>query len=186
MDRRLIPRLLPENYRVALTGSGPLDALLGVMDGMHAPAEASLDHLDAHLDPFRAPERFVLMLAGWLGLEHYLDWSGGRRGAGQLRFPGGLERLRRLVSEAARLEGARGTREALLRFLTISTGVDGFAIEENSPDAQGMPRPFHIRVTVPAAAARLSDLIGRIVEAERPAHVTYDIIFEAAPAEGGR
>jgi phage tail-like protein len=183
MDRALIPRLLPENYRAALRGDGPLDAMLAVMEGMHAPAETSLDRLDAHLDPFRAPEGFVLMLAGWLGLERYLDWSGGRRGAGQLRFPGGLDRLRRLVAEAARLEGSRGTRDALLRFLTISTGVTGFAIEENSADAEGVPRPFHIRVTVPAAAARFSDLVARIVEGERPAHVTFEILAAPPPED---
>jgi phage tail-like protein len=184
MDRALIPRLLPENYRVALRGDSPLDAVLAVMDAMHAPAERALDRLDAHLDPLRAPEGFVLMLAGWLGLERYLDWSGGRWGAGQLRFPGGLERLRRLVSAAARLEGARGTRDALLRFLVISTGVEGFAIDENCPDAEGVPRPFHIRVTVPAAAARLSDLIARIVEGEGPAHVTFEILAAPAAKEG--
>jgi phage tail-like protein len=181
MERQAIARLLPENYRSALQEDGPLGALLAVMEMLHAPADAAIDGLDGYLSPHRAPDDFVLMQAGWLGLDRYLEWSGGRAGAGKLRFRAGMPRLRLLVAEAAALEGRRGTRETLLRFLAVATGIDGFVVAENPPDAEGRPRPFHVRVTMPAAAWPMRDLVARIVEGERPAYATYDIAVADPP-----
>ena len=33
------------------------------------------------------------MLAEWMDLDRYLEWSGGRRGAGQARFAAGLRAI---------------------------------------------------------------------------------------------
>ena len=48
------------------------------------------------------------------------------------------------------------------------------------------PRPFHVRVHAPETAKRYADLVARIVEGERPAYVTYEIVYgaAAAPAQG--
>ena len=177
MDRRRIARYLPETYQGAVRDDNPLGAVLAVMEAMHAPAEAALDDLDAYVDPHRAPDPFVVMLAAWMDLDRYLDWTGGRAGAGQARFAAGLPRLRLLVAEAAALSRSRGTRAALERFLALATGVDGIAVEENPPGPDGAPRPFHLRVTAPPAARRLERLIRRIVDEERPAYATYEIAF---------
>jgi hypothetical protein len=40
-----------------------------------------------------------------------------------------------------------------------------------------MPRPFFIVVRAPAEARRHQALIERIVEQEKPAYVTYQLIF---------
>ena len=77
-----------------------------------------------------------------------------------------------IAAEAGRL---RGTEAALLAVLTNATGVEGFAIDENLPDQYRRARLFHIRVTVPAAAAAQLDIVRRLVSGERPAWVTFEL-----------
>lgn len=177
MEASRIARFLPEIYRMANQPGEPLAALLGAMETLHAPSEAVLRRIDDYVDPLRAPDDFALMLASWLDLDRYLDWTGGRKGAGQARYVAGLGHLRILSTMAAQLMRWRGTRHALERFLFAATGIPGFKVEENPADADGAPRPFHIRVDAPAAARHLSDLVQRIVDAERPVYVTYDIEY---------
>lgn len=182
MRRELIAGFLPEIYQVALRPGTPLAALLAVMEGLHMPTEARLDGLDAVLDPLRGEERFVFMLADWLGLAAYLDWTGGRPGAGVASFATGTERLRLLVAEAARLWRDRGLRQTLERFLTVATGIDGIQVEDGVAGADGRIRSFHLQVLLPAEARRYATLVARIVAAERPAHATYSICY-ADPSE---
>jgi hypothetical protein len=171
MDRTLIPRFLPENYRSAAARPGsPMTGLLAAMEALHGPAERILDSLPIYVSPWGAPDEFVLLQASWLGLDRYFDWSGDRPGAGVPRFRAGPGRLRHFVAEAAALNRERGTPATLLRILELATGLAGFAIEEGS-------RPFHLIVRAPAGAVALSDLIERIVEGERPTHTTFEILF---------
>ena len=173
MDRALIPRFLPENYRFAATDRSPLMGMLAAMEEMHAPVEHILDTREAYVTPWRAPDPFVMMQAAWLGLDRYFDWGGGRPGIGTPRFRSGTDRLRLLVEIAAELNRHRGTRETLLTFLRVATGVEGFSISEG-------PGPFHFTVNAPAQARPLADLVARMVAGESPAHATFDIVFAAA------
>lgn len=173
MRHNLIPRFLPENYRQAATEGSVLMALLVSMESMHAPVEELLGQIDDVVSPARTPEAFVPMLAGWLGLDRYLDWSGGRPGKGTPRFRGGLPALRRLLAAMPELSRERGTGDSLRRLLTIATACAGFRIEEDRA------RSAHLRVTAPAVAQPFADLIHRITDGERPAHATYEIIFDA-------
>ena len=178
-----IARFLPEIYRATLgTKHGVLDGLLETMDALHGPSEQVLGELDGYIDPARTPDRFLPMLASWLDLAPYLDWTGGRRNFGEPRFTPGMDKLRLLVTRAADLNARRGTRAELEEFLSIATGTTEFAVEENPPDLQGMPRPFHLRVHAPDSAKRYDDLIARIVEGERPAYVTFEIVYGGATA----
>ena len=100
MEPARILRYLPENYQLAAVNQqGALWGLLSVMDGMHAPAEAVLRSIDSYVDPYRAPQPFVLMQASWLGLDRYFTWSGGVAGVGEPSFPSGNDRLRLLIAE---------------------------------------------------------------------------------------
>lgn len=177
MEQDRIARFLPEIYRAAIVSGKPLHAILAVMEALHSPAETVLARIDEYIDPHRAPPDFAVMLASWLDLDRYLDWSGGRKGEGRVRYAAGLGRLRVLSALAVHLMRWRGTRYALERFLSVATGISGYCIEENPADASGIPRPFHIRVRAPAAALHLANLVERIVEEERPAYVTYEINF---------
>ena len=181
MERRLIPRFLPENYRiVASREQGPLAAMLAAMEALHAPVEEILDSIDAYVSPYRAPDQFILLQASWLGLDRYFDWSGDRPGAGVPRFRPGFGRLRLLVAEAAALSRDRGMPATLLRFLTVATGIEGFAIDEGA----GATKPFHFTLHAPSSARSFENLVQRIVEGERPTHTTYEIIFDT-PAPAG-
>jgi phage tail-like protein len=182
MDATRIARFLPEIYRAANAPSSVLNALLGAMEGMQEPTERILGEVDRYIDPTRAPDRFVPMLASWLDLTRYLDWSGGPAGSGQPRFAPGLDRLRLLVNLATDFNARRGTRKALEEFLAVATGVAPFEVEESPTGEDGTPRPFHIRVHAPNAARRYADLVSRIVEGERPVYVTYEIGYAPGAA----
>jgi len=184
MQPERIARFLPEIYRLTLGArQGVLDSLLDAMASLHRPDEQVLDELDRYVDPARAPDRFLPMLADWLDLGAYLDWSGGRKESGEPRFAPGFDRLRLLVTHAADLNARRGTRAALEEFLSVATGIDGFSVEESPPDSQRKPRPFHLRVHAPDAAKKYGGLIARIVDGERPAYVTYEIFYASGATQ---
>lgn len=173
MDRALITRFLPENYRSAATDRSALMGMLAAMEAMHEPVEQILETREAYVSPWRAPDPFVMMQAGWLGLDLYFDWGGGRPGVGTPRFRSGTDRLRLLVAIAAELNRHRGTRETLLSFLRVATGVEGFTVSDG-------PGAFHFTVHAPARARPFADLVNRMVAGESPAHATFDIVFAAA------
>jgi len=153
-----IQRLLPGVFQRTLgEGGTPLAAALEAMSALQAPSEAVLQDLDAFFDPRRTPERFVPLLARWMDLEVALNAAPGR--------------LRELIAAAFDLAQWRGTARGLVRFLEIATGVTGFQVEERV-------RPFHVRVTVPAEAAGLRPLVEQIVEREKPASVTYELVVQ--------
>ena len=173
-----IERLLPNVVQRTATAGSPLDALLAVMEAMHAPAEAALAGLGDTFHPYRCPERFVPYLAGWVDLDRFLSDDGD----GTMGLSSGLGPLREVVAAAARLARRRGTAGGLVELLELATGVRGFAVEEEVRNAAGEVRPFVVRVRVPAAAMRHRDLVERIIEAEKPAHVRCDIVLPAAAA----
>ncbi|HYF00001.1 MAG TPA: phage tail protein [Planctomycetota bacterium] len=178
MKSAAIQRMLPEVYRRTARPGGPLAALLGVMEGLHAPSERILERIPDVFNPHRAPDAFVPVLAAWLDLERIFDVpTQGDVPAASLTRPisTGLGRLRELVASAAHLSQWRGTARGLLRFLEIATGMRGFAVDERVPGKDGRPVPFHIRVRVPRAAAAHRALIERIVRAEKPAYVTHEL-----------
>src|SRR5262249_31919940 len=141
-------------------------------------AENALERFDAVLDPLRTPEPFVPMLARWVDLQRIFERrSQGKDPALHQLMPTGLGRLRALIAAAAFLSQWRGTRKGLLLFLQIATGMSGFEIDEQVMGQDGKPRPFHVRVSAPAAAKPERELIEQIIESERPAHVTYELEF---------
>ncbi len=164
--------LLPEVIRVTARPASPLTALGEAATDMHAPVVAILDRIEAVIDPQRAPEPLLAALAAWVDL----GWvTVPEHGAAALPAQGiGARQLRDLISAAAELSAARGTAAGMARFLELATGVPGFAV------ASG-PADFHVRVTVPAAAAHRADLVGRLVADLKPAHVTSEVLVAPEP-----
>lgn len=177
MKRSDIARLLPSVYQRTLEETGPLAALLGVMEALHAPAEASLTGLDRFLDPRRAPEPFVPFLAQWVGLMPLITGGDRWRADALDEWPGELEPLRELVARAAPLSRWRGTTRGLVHFLETATGQGGIRIDEQVGGPDGRVRPFHVRIVAPAALAPQSELVERIIESEKPAYVTYEVEY---------
>ena len=171
MNRREIEPLLPRNFQRTLAPGTPLDALLDVMEALHAPSEAALRQLEVFFDPRRAPDRFVPFLARWVDLAQLIEQVAASQAAGA-EFPSGIGRVRELIGLAAYFSKWRGTRAGLLRFLEVATGQSGFEIEE-APGG----RAFHISFRGPKEAEAYRVLIEQIVELEKPAYVTYDLAF---------
>lgn len=167
-----IRRLLPGIFQRTLgRGGTPLTAALEVMSALHAPAEAVLQDLDRSFDPRRTPERFVPLIARWMDLEVALGAEPGR--------------LRELTAAAFELAQWRGTARGLVRFLEIATGATGFQVEERVLGEDGLPRPFHVRITVPASAADRRAFLEQIIQREKPAHVTYELAVQRPQSPRG-
>jgi phage tail-like protein len=172
-----IARLLPEVYQSAALPGTPLDAALGVMSALHGSLEQAIAQPDAYVDPRRAPDTLAPVLAGWLGLGRYLDRRTDLTAGGRRRTAPDPGDLRELTAIAADLGRRRGTAGALRRFLETATGVAGFTVSDDTG------QPFHIRVTVPLAAQGRRDLVERIVQGEKPAFSTAEIINADATSE---
>ncbi|MEV4765436.1 phage tail protein [Micromonospora chokoriensis] len=167
MRRSAIERLLPAAYQRACVPGSVLWTLLDVMEALHAPDEAILAEVDALFDPYRAPDGLVVGLTRWVAMDHVVASP---RPDTPLPLPVG--RLRDLVANAALLARWRGTPYGIRRALELATGMSGFAIDEPAE------QPFHVVVRVPAVAAGQLAVITRIVEAEKPASTTVEIVLE--------
>ncbi|ADU10337.1 phage tail protein [Micromonospora aurantiaca] len=172
MRRAAIERLLPAAYQRAAGPGSVLGALLDVMEALHAPDEAVLADVDALFGPYRTPDGFVAYLTRWVAMDHVVAAP---RADAPLPLPAG--RLRDLVAHGALLARWRGTPYGMRTALELATGVTGFVLDE-PPE-----RPFHLVVRVPPAAADRLALVTRIVEAEKPAAVTVEVLASPVGAE---
>jgi phage tail-like protein len=180
MKQQDIERLLPGVFQGGLDADGLLRSVLGLMEAMHEPSERILEDLDRFLDPRRTTDPFVPYLAGWVGL----NWIHARSpddftDSRPRPFPTGTGRLGELVAAAAEHTRWRGTARGLVHFLETATGVSGFAVDDEPRDERGVRLTYHMRVRIPEAAAAYTDLVRRIVDHEKPAHVTYEVVVAA-------
>lgn len=178
-----LERLLPAVLQRAKPPGSPLAAVLDVMEALHGPSERVLAELASIFDPRRCDERFLTMLAHWVHLERILPPADGAETDIDWRprdMPMAPGRLRALISAAPWLARMRGTARGLMSFLEIAVG-ERFAIEEQVIDERGVLVPFHVRIAAPAGAEGMRELIVRIIELEKPAHVTYELVFGDGP-----
>lgn len=167
MRRAAIERLLPSAYQRASVPGSVLFALIDVMEALHAPDEQILDHSDQLVAPYRTPDAFPAYLLHWVAMDHVL--AAPTRDAANALSVG---RLRDLVAEGAALARWRGTPYGLRRALRLATGVSGYVIDESAD------RAFHFVVRAPQAASGQVALIRRIVEAEKPAATTFEVVID--------
>ncbi|HZM79962.1 MAG TPA: phage tail protein [Candidatus Limnocylindrales bacterium] len=145
-----IALLLPAAYQRALHPSGPLVALLEVMEDLHAASEEQLSHVEDLFHPYRCPERMLAFLARWVAIDH-------------------LGSRRDLVKGGAGLAQSRGTLAGLRQAIQLSTGVSDVDIEEAGS--------FHLVIRLPAGCAHV-EKIRHLVELEKPAATTFEIGVE--------
>jgi phage tail-like protein len=171
MRRAAIERLLPAAYQRASAPGSVLRALVDVMEALHAPDEEILAEVDELFAPYRTPDGFVPYLTRWVSMDHVAasPLDPGARHDAPLPAVG---RLRDLVAQGAQLARWRGTPYGMRRALQIATGVTGFVVDEPAD------RPFHIVVRVPQAATQHLALIYRVVEAEKPAATTSEVLVD--------
>jgi phage tail-like protein len=182
VKREAIVERLPDVFKQAATGErNPLAAVLGVMEELHARDEEILAGFGRYVDPRRMPDEFVTYLATWVDYGWLLlDPPENPYADVERPFAGGLGRLRELVASAASESKWRGTSAGLVRMLERATGVQGYHVEETVTDKSGRQLPFHVRVIVPRQAEQYLDLVRRIVQHEKPAHVIASVVLEQA------
>jgi phage tail-like protein len=187
----LYPRFLPSLYReVDFMGR-----LLAVFEQTFEPAVQAMDTLWAHLDPLTAPQKLLPFLAHWVGWQALPQWP--------------LADQRRLIRRAMEIYRYRGTRKGLSLYLHLYTGLPlsdsdtpsseraiaieevftrGFVLGETTVGEDailGGGRPFHFRVRLRPLANQAIDetLVRTIIEQEKPAFCTYDLLIEPRLAE---
>lgn len=133
-----------------------LGRLLLSFEGVLVPIEQTIDNFDLHIDPLTTPDHFLDRLAGWLGLTLDEKWASDKR--------------RTLVAEASELYRQRGTRWGLSRHLEIYTDV----VPEIS-EATDRPHHFRVVLRIPAGRAVDRSAVERIIQANQPAHTTYNL-----------
>jgi phage tail-like protein len=143
------------------------------LDDVLAPVLATLDCLDAYVDPMLAPEDFLDWLAGWVGA--VLDENA----------PLALRRV--AVSRAAELHRSRGTVAGLRTSLELLTGArvevaDSGGVSWSSAPSGSSGSPdgdaaawVAVRVELPPGSAVSDRVISAAVTAAKPAHVQHSV-----------
>ena len=175
MKQDEIKNFLPAVFQRTVHTGNPLNSFLGVMEILHAPAEEVLENVEHFFDARRTPDEFVPFLAQWVNLE----WIFAANVTLELDSPlmPKIGYLRELVANATYLSQWRGTKKGLLLFLQTATGMKDFEIEERNKDKDGQILPFHLKIRAPQSTAVQADLIRRIIESEKPVHLTYELEF---------
>jgi phage tail-like protein len=135
-----------------------------------APVVASLDDLDAYVDPLLAPDDFVDWLAGWVGVEFADAWD--------------LERRREIVANAVRTYRRDGTAAGIRAAVELATGGTVEIVETGgarwsaSPGAElpGTPEAgMHVQVTVEDPTRVDVRRVNKLVASIKPAHVAHTV-----------
>ncbi len=148
---------------------------LGAFDTLLAPLLATLDNLDAYLDPATTPEDFLAWLGEWVAVSVDETWDEDRR--------------RAFVARGAELYRRRGTAAGLKEHLEIHTGRK-VEVTENGATAwsakpgtslPGRAQPLVVVTMVvddPKAVDRTK--LEAVIAAAKPAHVPHRLDIVAA------
>jgi len=140
------------------------------LDEVLAPLFATLDNLEAYVDPEVTPEDFLEWLGQWVGMPVDETWE--------------IERQRRAVAHAARIYRWRGTVRGLRELVEVFSGgsvevIDNGAVGWSA--GRGKPLPgkatpdLLVRVTVPDPNAIEPLSLDALVRAAKPAHIPHTI-----------
>lgn len=150
---------------------------LSGFDDLIAPVYATLDNLEAYVQPAYAPADFLEWLAGWVDVAIDEDWT--------------EEQRRRIVADAASLHRRAGTADGIRDALRLAAGPEAIVVVEESGgtswsatpggELPGSTRPaVVIAITVPDGDA--AELVGRfervaadVVPAHVPTRVTVSV-----------
>ncbi|MGD1852664.1 MAG: phage tail protein [Leptolyngbyaceae cyanobacterium] len=180
---------LPDIYRrIDVVGR-----FLKIFETAFEPTVDILDHLWAYLDPLTAPQSMLPFLSHWVG------WS--------FQGPLSLEQQRILIRYAMKIYQWRGTRRGLRYYLHLASGLP---LDDHLPDESqksigiyenfspghvlgqtvlgtstmlGGARPCHFSVQLrpPNDHPLDESLIRTIIDQEKPAFCSYDLLIEPQP-----
>ena len=143
------------------------------LDDVLAPVMASLDCIEAYVDPMLAPEDFLVWLAGWSGMVLDENWP--------------LPRQRAVVAATAELYRSRGTSAGLRRHLELVTGGQveitesggvTWSVTPTLAETSGGPGDHQgpwvtVRVSVPDPDQINVRALDALIGAIKPAHVIH-------------
>ena len=184
---RYLPRIYQEQDEV-------MARFLMLFESFWAPIDKQIDHMPLYFDPAFTPIKLLPWLASWVDLTLDDHWPEAKR--------------RQLLKAAVSLYRKRGTRRGLQEYLEIYTGAQVQISEHGAhnfllgPGARlgpgvalgtlNMPHTFTVTVYLPPAetvGATAADrkryeadrrqMIESIIEAEKPAHTSYNLRIEA-------
>jgi phage tail-like protein len=145
---------LPSTYQTDF-----MSRFLGIFESILTPIEWNVANLDLFLDPLTAPADFLPWFTSWFDLTFDHTWSEAQR--------------RTILKEAHDLYLYRGTKRALCRVLEIYTGSAPEIIDVTADQA-----PFTFTVKLPLAQHSRQLLIEQLINAHKPAHTSYQLVFE--------
>jgi phage tail-like protein len=146
-------------------------------DDVLAPVIATLDCLEAYIDPWLTPEDFLDWLAGWVGMVLDETWP--------------LDRRRAVTEHAVELFRKRGTPAGLREFVELFTGGEVQINETGgtawSPmpggDLPGEASPrLSVRVWVDDPESVSEPALDALVTSAKPAHVLHRVEVKARDA----
>lgn len=172
---------IDEHRRTARESFGA--RFLAAFDDVLAPVIATLDNLDAYLDPGTTPEDFLAWLGTWVAAPVDEGWS--------------LERRRDFVARAAELYRRRGTAAGLREHVAVHTGGTVEIIENGASTwsakadgkLPGSPEPVVVvRVSVADPSTVDAVKLDAIVRTSKPAHVVHrvEVVGPGGPSRAGR
>lgn len=132
---------------------------LALLESILAPIEWNIDNFDLYLDPKTAPFFFLPWLADWFEITFDESWS--------------EESRRQLLAEAHQIHGRKGTAWALCRILEIYTGKMP-EIDDQNKNLD--PFTFTVKIPIPEQQVKRA-IIEQIIDANKPAHTSYSLIF---------
>lgn len=180
-------RYLPEIY----SRDDFTNRFLMLLESFWTPISRQIDEVDNYFDPALTPEVMVPWLGSWFGLTLDDDLS--------------EERKRKLVASIAPIYAQKGTRQALITFLTMYTGgtVDvvehrdtNFVLGESASlgyqvalGTQNRPHSFDVFIKAPAPALRPGEgtrerrkqyykRIESLIDQYKPAHTVFNLDIE--------
>jgi len=138
---------------------------LMVFEDVLSPVEHVLHNIHLYFDPMMAPPGFLAWLATWVDLVLDENWP--------------IQKRRELIKAGVELYSWRGTKRGLGEYLKIYTGVEPEVIEHFDAEEDGLYR-FSVIIRVPKPKALDETLVRRVINAEKPAHTTYDLKIQKA------
>lgn len=148
------------NYLPSIYQTNFVSRFMAMLEAILMPIEWKVANFDLYLDPATTPPYFIPWLAGWFGITFDPTWK--------------EEQRRLFLAEAYQIFARRGTKWALGRVLEIYTGRAPEITDLHDP-----AQPFLFTVKIPFRERDVNRrLIEQIIETDKPAHTTYQLIFE--------
>jgi phage tail-like protein len=168
------PELLAK-YMPAIFRQDPfMQRLLRMFDTMLTPLLETVDAVDCYFDPLMTPPAFVEWLASWVGEELSPAWPDRSR--------------RALVSEAAWIHRARGTRAGIKRAVELVADCEALVIDNTEGlrlDEDGRlglntalqpPEQNRIHIVLRGSAAEIDlEAVNEVVRKLKPAHSVFSV-----------